>query len=32
LLLDRRLITITTRGYRPSDEVIFSLGLDPSQY
>jgi hypothetical protein len=29
VLVDRGLITTTTRGYRPSDEVIFSLGLDP---
>jgi hypothetical protein len=32
VLLDRGLITTTAHGYRPSDEVIFSLGLDPWQY
>jgi hypothetical protein len=31
VLLDRGLITITTRGYRPSDEVIFA-SLDLWQY
>jgi hypothetical protein len=32
VLIDRGLITTTRHGYRPSDEVIFSLGLDPWQY
>jgi hypothetical protein len=32
VLLGRGLITDTARGYRPSDEVIFSLGLNPWQY
>ena len=32
VLLDRELITATGRGYRPSNEVIFSLRLDPWQY
>jgi hypothetical protein len=32
VLLDRALITATGHGYRPSNEVIFSLRLDPSQY
>jgi hypothetical protein len=32
VLLDRALITATGRGYRPSNEVIFSLRLDPWQY
>jgi hypothetical protein len=32
VLLDRGLITTTAHGYRPSDEVIVSLWLDPWQY
>ena len=32
VLLDRELITATGHGYRPSNEVIFSLRLDPWQY
>jgi hypothetical protein len=32
VLLNRGLITPTAHGYRPSDEVIFSLRLDPWQY
>lgn len=32
VLLDRGLITATAHGYRPSDEVIFSLRLDPWRY
>jgi hypothetical protein len=32
VLIDRGLITTTRHGYRPSDEVIFSLGLDSWQY
>jgi len=32
VLLDRGLITSTAHGYRPSDEVIFGLWLDPWQY
>jgi hypothetical protein len=31
-LFDRGLITSTGRGYRPSDEVIYSLDLNPWQY
>jgi hypothetical protein len=32
VLFDRGLITATAHGYRPSDDVIFSLRLAPSQY
>jgi hypothetical protein len=32
VLLDRGLIIGTARGFRPGDEVIFSLGLDHWQY
>jgi hypothetical protein len=31
-MLDRGLITATVQGFRPSDEVIFSLRLDRWQY
>jgi hypothetical protein len=31
-LLDRGLITATAHGFRPSDEVIFSLWLDRWQF
>ena len=32
LLLDRGLITVTEHGYRPSDEVLFSLRLESWHY
>jgi len=32
LLLDHGLITATEHGYRPSDEVLFSLRLEPWHY
>jgi hypothetical protein len=32
VLVQRGLITATAHGYRPSDEVILSLRLDPGQY